>query len=388
MGWPMSHVRPRKQLRSSAATPPDLRAVSLLRKSPCKRYPVSTFVPRERKKEEMKAFGKKLASVLVAGSLALTGLVGCAGGAAPEPKDATELMALFDKTEKTNNHAELTMNMSVDLLGQALEMPITGSFDTVGEKTHGTMTMDLGTLGIDKIEMETYSEKEGDAYIQYMSVDGENWIKQTTDAASFTSQITNDDILASGEFSKTDSGYQITVTGDKLMGAISAATGGAEDSLLGGDEAVLEALKGTNAVFVFDKDAQIASVTMDMDMGADDATGSSASVKLSLDVKFSNHGKIEVSTVTVPDTIKSGATDLTAAASEIAGALEEVSEIAETVDSADASSAATSSAAESAATSSAADATSADATSADASSAGSATSAEASSTAESTSAAA
>lgn len=322
----------------------------------------------------MKAFGKKLASVLVAGSLALTGLVGCAGGAAPEPKDATELMALFDKTEKTNNHAELTMNMSVDLLGQALEMPITGSFDTVDEKTHGTMTMDLGTLGIDKIEMETYSEKEGDAYIQYMSVDGENWIKQTTDAASFTSQITNDDILASGEFAKTDNGYQITVTGDKLMGVISAATGGAEDSLLGGDEAVLEALKGTNAVFSFDKDAQITSVTMDMDMGADGATGSSASVKLSLDVKFSNHGKIEVSTVTVPDTIKSGATDLTAEASEIAGALEEVSEIAETVDSADATSAATSSAT--------------DATSAATGSAASTTSAEASSAAESTSAAA
>lgn len=279
----------------------------------------------------MTTFGKRLTSMLVAGSLALTGLVGCGQQAQPEPTSAQELIARYEENENHDNfHMDMDMTFAVDLFGAAMEMPIKGSFDVVGEDSHGTLSMDMSSLGIDKYEAETYMTKDGDSYVQYTGVDEDgtkSWTTSTLESGSFTQELTSADLLKDAEFTKLEDAsvgaYQLTIPGTKFVEALSSM-GGETESLLGSEqEAMADALKDSEARFVFDKDCMLTSIAMNLDMSyeSEEAAEVSASIGLNTTMTLSNYGKIDAASVAVPEEVKNTATSQDEALQELGSLL-------------------------------------------------------------------
>lgn len=274
---------------------------------------------------------KRLMNAIMAGALVLTGLVGCgqaqqaASNAAPEPKTSQELLERWEADPNSKNyHVDLNADITATFLGQSLAMPMKCGFDVAGDASHGNMEMDLSAMGSEKLTTELYVEKEGDAYIQYSSMENDGkttWAKTKQDSGAITDQFTSTKLLAEAEFSKTeDGGYQLTIPASKLIEAL-----GSSDQLSGmmgtlDEKSIKEALDKSKATYTFDKDCKLQKIAFTMDYSLDSATGDdksdsneqpnvSGSMKMSFELNFSNFGGIDPASVKVPDDVKKSAVD-------------------------------------------------------------------------------
>lgn len=273
-------------------------------------------------------FGKKLAGMLLAGSLALGGLVGCGGGAAA-PTTAKEVYERFEAAANRKNFKmDMSIALDIEALGQSLSMPITGAYEADGDNVHGTMSVDMSALGGDSMTLETYNVVEDGKMVQYASADGTNWMTTTTETAGLTTELTNVDLFTDAEFKAEGDTYTLSITGTKLLEALSSM-GDLANTLtqLGGSDM----LANTLATFTFDKDCMLTKIEMNMDYDASQAGGSSgagATVKMTILANISGYGTVDASSVTVPDEVKSAAINMgTADLAEVAA--EEVAEEAE-----------------------------------------------------------
>ncbi len=304
--------------------------------------------------------------MVIAGSLALAGLAGCGGGA-KAPTTTKELVERYEATaNKDNYHMDMDYKIDLDLLGSTMTVDMKGAFDCAGKATHGTMTMNA--LG-QNIEYEMYAEAQDSKYVQYMGTKIGNettWMSSALDTPFMTESLTKADLLADAEFATTDSGYTLTVPGEKLASALTSMGGGEMLSSLGTDAS--EMFAGSKAIYTFDKDCVLNGLDFTMDYKYDAGGDASMTVglKMALNAKISDYGKIDAASVAVPADVKSNAIDtdaisnsLESLGAELGGAAETSSPADDAATSSVADTAATSSVADTAATSSAAETSSA-----------------------------
>lgn len=263
---------------------------------------------------------KQVTAFLVAGIIALGGLAACGQ---PEPASAKDIVDRFAAAANRDNyHADLTMDIDISLFGQAMTMSVKSGTDVAGDDAHGTT--ELSALG-QNATYEVYVTKEGDKVVQYQSdtsKDEKSWVKSTLDSGYFTDSLMTQDILSEGEFAKTDTGYTITVPGEKFLSALSSS-GVNLDSMLGNtnNETMKEALKDSKAVYTFDKDCMLTGCTFsaefdysygnnDPDSSSDTAGFSiSAGVKMTMNLTISGYGSVDAAKVATPEDVKSAAID-------------------------------------------------------------------------------
>lgn len=258
----------------------------------------------------MTTFGKKLATMLVAGSLALAGIVGCAPStpATPQVASTADLIEQYNsKAAVDNYHMDLTMDIALtDGSQNATNMDVTCAFDVDKMNTHGTMSIEAMGQNIDT---EVYAESGQTSYMQYIGMDynGQKmWLKQENQGNFLTGSMTDISGLSNATFAATDTGYTLTADGSQMLDAVSSLTG--SDLLAGVDpEMVKQVLAGSKITYAFDKECTLTGVSMTM---AVDIEGNH--MELTFDGKMSNHGKVDPATVAVPDDVKSGAIDATA----------------------------------------------------------------------------
>ncbi len=311
----------------------------------------------------MKLLGKRMASVVLAGSLVLTGLAGC-GGSQPAqeeqteatseqtaatteqeaeqedagPKTANELILLYKQNGNTNNeHVDFNMDFTFsddststdeygyeDTSANGISIKTVASLDCAGDNAHGTLT--ASALG-EETTKELYYTKSGTKYVTYSSTDnGTTWTKDESDQNVIPSDdLTMDTLMSQGELAKTSTGYTLTVPGNLLMQSLSGDLGLGENAT--NSQQLMESFKNSSAVYVFNNDYQLVDVTFNAafkpaataeanktEDGTEDATQNamdSLSASLNLSMKFSNFGQIQSDAVTVPQTVTSSATEAT-----------------------------------------------------------------------------
>lgn len=270
----------------------------------------------------MASFKTRFASLIVAGSLMLTGLAGCAqGGAAAEPTSTKEVLERYvANPNKDNYHMDMDMTIGLSMLGSNLDMPMKGSFDVADGSAHGTLTADMSALLGTSYDTELYVEKNGDTFTQYTSdkTTGETkWTSSVLSDGFFASNVTSDSLLEEAEFSKADgdAGYKLTIPGDKLVGALSEMGGDAGQVLNSeSNKEIMDALGKSNVDFMFDKDCLLKSIGMDFDYDMSQTSGSTtvqASMAIDLAMNFSNYGKVDAASIAVPANVKSAAVSTT-----------------------------------------------------------------------------
>ena len=271
----------------------------------------------------MHRFLKRVSSVMVAGALVLSGLAACG---ANEPKNAEEIITRYATSANNDNyHSDITMNYKMSLLGQSLDLSMKMNMDTAGNNSHMTAeSSGLGNLG----NTEMYLVKNEKNYTQYACYNPKDanstWTKTEVNEPSFMNPMTFQDVLKRGELSKTGEGYQITVSGKEVLSSLSSSGTNVVDTmktLAGGNENISEMIDNSKAVFTFDKDCYLTGFTYNLDVIGGSSTNSSSSssdsstvdlstgITLGIDMKVSNYGKVDASTVTVPESVKDSATD-------------------------------------------------------------------------------
>ena len=281
----------------------------------------------------MASIGKRIASMLVAGSLALVGLAGCGAQQAAAPTTAAELLAQYEaNANKDNFHLDLDLAIDMDVLGQELSMPAEGSYDVADQAMHGIMTMDLSALGSDDQRIEIYTEEEGDATTQYMTDGSGTWYASTLESSLFTERLTSTDLLSDAEFEAVSgddtAAYRLTIPGATLMEALSSSGVDADSLLSGLGDEVTDALADTEAVYYFDKDCLLTGIHMDFDYNYDTSDDSSLTLSLSMgiDCELGSYGKIDAAAVAVPSEVKEGAVSADDALSLVDDVAEEAAE--------------------------------------------------------------
>lgn len=233
----------------------------------------------------MSSFGRRLAGILLAGSLALTGLVGCNGAIVPAPTTTQEVLMHYEESDKKDNyHMDLDWQIAVSAMGRRLAIPITGSFDTTEDVAHGIVSMDMTALGNESTDIEMYSEQQGDTAILYasFSTDPNKWVALTLKDDFLLQRLTSEDLLANASFSATDDGYVLSIPASELLeiladvGANSPITGSLSESQL------RDAFKDAVMTYTFDKACLLTSIDMSFTYQygtaaiAEDTTGGAA----------------------------------------------------------------------------------------------------------------
>ena len=96
----------------------------------------------------------------------------------------TKAAAKMEKLQSYRMDLDMDMEMNLALLGESMDMNMSmkGTSDVNTEPMRMKMDMSIEMMG-DEIKMLTYGEKDGDAYVTYVSPDGgSTWAKQSVDA--------------------------------------------------------------------------------------------------------------------------------------------------------------------------------------------------------------
>ncbi len=308
----------------------------------------------------MNLMGKRIASVALAGTLIASGLAGCGGqkqeqpaeeqqqateqtqqAEAKEPTTTAELLEAYKKNADINNcHADMDLGITLSSSGENLVSVTTkGSFDAIGDEAHGTMTVtgagasttaeseydetygETTTTAAQPTTVEMYITKEGTNYVTYSTSDnGTTWTSSTAATnSSPAASLADETILSGGQFAKTTSGYTLTVTGDKIMGAL--ANTGMTNNITGLDASITNELANSTAVYTFDTDCRLVgcdfNVAINSGTNASTATNTtvttgeeaaldSVPMTLKMDIKLtlSNYGSVTAAQVQVPAQVK------------------------------------------------------------------------------------
>ena len=125
----------------------------------------------------MKRF-RKLACLLLALAMMLS-LAACGSFEMKMARAAQKM----EKLQSYRTDIKVDLGMSMSLLGQSmpLDMTMKGTGDVNTEPERTKMELDMELLG-DTVHMLSYSEKDGDSFISYLSQDnGETWVRRSVD---------------------------------------------------------------------------------------------------------------------------------------------------------------------------------------------------------------
>ncbi|MDO4796677.1 MAG: hypothetical protein Q4A01_01520 [Coriobacteriales bacterium] len=273
------------------------------------------------------AFGKRFATIIVAGTMVLGTLAGCGATTANNgdanvseekaaaPASAQEVFDAYQANENSKNyHMDLDMSMNVKAAEMEIPISIKMGSDVVVENSHGDMTMNMA--GQD-VKAEMYTTKQGDKYIVYTGTDlgGEKtWIKQST-TTNMSDSVADIKGLEKAEFEVTDTGYKITVPGEQISELLSSASGGQDLFASMGEEAAAsmkKSLADSKIVYNFDKECLLRDMTFDCNIEYTAGSGDSAqtaTMELKFNAVMDNYGKIEPKSVEVPEDVKTNAID-------------------------------------------------------------------------------
>jgi hypothetical protein len=199
--------------------------------------------------------------------------------------------------------------------------------DTAGNDTHGTT--ETNTFG-SFVNSELYLVKNEKNYTRYLCYNPKDanptWTKTDVAESLLTNLTTSQDILKNSEFSKVDNGYQIIVSGQDVLNALSASGTNVVDTLktvTGGNEDIVKAVDNSKGTLTFDKDCYLTGIIYSVDVTGNNSTNSSSSgstldfslsagITLNVDAKISNYGKVDASSVALPNSIRDGAVTVNA----------------------------------------------------------------------------
>ena len=278
---------------------------------------------------------RKLALVLSATMIMTSALTGCTKNSGNDSsssssskggqyKSAKELINAYTKEDHDNS--KMDMNLSVNVVmssdGTEFEMPITLKSDMKIAKDagHGNMEMSMEMMGeAEDMSYELYTVKDGENIVVYScDKETEEWIKSSSEGASIDASALNEilenDVFKDADLSYKNNEYTMTVPISNLLESeyikdkMSNLSGSA--SSLGFDEdmikEIIESVGKSDIVYVFDDDLNMTKVSikdMEFETSTKEEYSMDLEIKLDLNIKYSDFGKIDEEDVKVPDEV-------------------------------------------------------------------------------------
>jgi hypothetical protein len=252
-----------------------------------------------------------MAGVALAGILALGVMAGCSSG----PKSCEELLARYEGLENRENYTFVS-DLDISVGGDGFF-----DYETTGEVTPAASHMTThGMFFGHDTNNQRYVELEGDAYVQYRSIDiagASLWARSEVDGIAPTSALTTHDLLATGTFAATEDGYTISVPGSEFMGAVigqavdsfpDLTTETKDDRL----SSPITAYQASEAVYAFNKDCELTGISYAMEgTGGDDGSAvSGADYSVAVTYTFDGYGTVDPASVAVTPNAKEKAIDV------------------------------------------------------------------------------
>ena len=272
---------------------------------------------------------RQIVCLAMTGTLAIASLAGCGGPeglATQQPSSAAELAEMNEKTAGARNyHFEGDFDLSLNVMGQAFPLKATVGGDYAEGNTHITSAMDV--LG-QKQESEMYLVKENGSYVQYSSTktDGTTQWSKMPIGSNPVDSFSSKELLSAGEYSKDGDGYTVSLTGAQIWNAIVGSNKDLETALKDVNTADLQkSLENCKVAFKYDNAANNTSQTLNFNYGTtSEFMGQTVetNIKITGDMKLTNHGKVDASKVAVPESVKSSAVDATAGLNDLLKQLE------------------------------------------------------------------
>lgn len=274
----------------------------------------------------MTSMMRRLVGAALAGALTVASLAGCA----PRPATTAELLDRYSKVEnKDNYHFDRTVSIgSSD--GDAFSITTVG--DVAGTRTHATTQGDF--FGV-SLSFETYSEPAEEGFVSYMSTKvAENtmWLRKAEDKQEGIASLLAPEVMGDAEFAATENGYTLTIPASTFISALVKSDLALETIDERGSNAFSEAFEGAQAVYEFDADARLTSISCDATITESEQDGTTTGEATTrVNYTLSGYGTVTDDAVTVPDNVKSEAVDLDAIGSSVQEFLNQVGSAVDTV---------------------------------------------------------
>ena len=290
-----------------------------------------------------KVSGQKRVATLMLAAAMSAGTMGLAACAQTPPADQTQ-SAKQEQAEKLPSAAELiesiqkqntefngrmTGNMSINMAiptdadadaGNQVTIDAAFEFDVMSDKAHGTMSIPMAALtgesGQDmKAEMYVENDPSSGNATTYMTYDGTSWTKTSMpigQSMSDTPKTLTDALTDEGtKVERNGDGYRLVLDAEatrRLSQGVPNTTG------MSGDMSQLPVSTSSTATVDVDKDMKLQAIHIETE--TDDVTSqenanalSGLTMGMTLDMSFSDNGKITDADVTVPETVRSTATE-------------------------------------------------------------------------------
>lgn len=271
---------------------------------------------------------KLVKHVLFAAATATLAVVGLTGCGMSEPQTAQDVAIRYISNPNASNfHCDIDVNYQVSFLGQSMDFVTRVHADTAGNDTHGTT--ETNTFG-SFVNSELYLVKNEKNYTRYLCYNPKDanatWTKTDIAESLLTNLTTSQDILKNSEFSKIDNGYQIIVSGKDVLNSLSASgtdVANTLKTLTGGNEDIIKKIDDSKGTLTFDKDCYLTDLAYNLDVTSSNSANSSSSsstfdfdlaagITLSVNAKIGSYGKVDASSVALPDSVKDSAVTVNA----------------------------------------------------------------------------
>lgn len=290
-----------------------------------------------------KVSGQKRVATLMLAAAMSAGTMGLVACAQTPPADQTQ-SAKQEQAEKLPSAAELiegiqkqntefngrmTGNMDISMAiptdtnadaGNKVAIDAAFEFDVMGDKAHGTMSIPMAALTGESnqdVKAEMYIENDpssGNA-TTYMTYDGTSWTKTSMpigQSMSDTPKTLTDTLTEDGvKVERNGDGYRLVLDAEatrRMSQGIPNTTG------MSGDMSQMPVSANSTATIEVDKDMKLQAIHIET--GTDDVASkenenalSGFTMGMTLDMKFSDNGKVTDADVTVPESVKSTATE-------------------------------------------------------------------------------
>lgn len=263
---------------------------------------------------------KSLAALSICAVMAFS-LTSCGFGA---PKTPADMFEVYQKTVVDTGYSVdggINLGIAMDAGGLGLDIPVELEYE--GEfyngSGHGKMDMSMEFFGQSaNSNVEFYIDTDGDKVTQYTNADSAGWAKSDDVSMNFVFSVTDEKI---GTLEKVDDTYVATIPLNEVseMDTFKELFSSMADETDMGELDVSDILSDATIVYTFDaKTSQLQSIVMDefeVDISkateqSDPSIGEmSMTMTMSMELNFSNYGKITVDDVAVPKDVKDGAVE-------------------------------------------------------------------------------
>ena len=263
---------------------------------------------------------KSLAALSMCAVMALS-LTSCGFGA---PKTPADMFEAYQKAIEDTGYSVdggINLGIAMDAGGLSIDVPVELEYEGkfYNGSGHGKMDMSMEFFGQSaNSNVEFYIDADGDKVTQYTNADDAGWSKSDDVSMNFVSSVTDDKI---GTLEKVDDTYVATIPLNEVSETDSFKelfSSMAEDTDMGNLD-VSEVLKDATIVYTFDaKTSQLQSIVMDefevdvskaMEQVNPTSGEMSMTMTMSMELTFSDYGKIDADDVAILDEVKDGALD-------------------------------------------------------------------------------